>query len=287
MTTTAVLGAGGLGAAMAERLAGQGHEVRLWNRTPEKARSAAEGVDGVTAHEDVADAVAGAAAVLTVVRDGDAAAEVARAALPAVDDGAVWVQASTVGPQASARLRDIADDAGVPMLDAPVSGSTDPARTGKLVWLVSGPDDALERVRPVLDALGQKVVHCGPAAEASALKVAVNAWMTGATVLMADVLAACEPLGTQAEDFLGVLDGGPLGMPYALGKAAMMGRHDYPPGFAADLALKDVDLAASTLGGLPPSLQVVRDRLQEAVDAGRGREDLAVVAEVGSDDGDG
>ena len=88
-------------------------------------------------------------------------------------------------------MAQLADEHGVSYLDAPVSGSTTPARQGKLVWLVAGDDAALDRVRPVLDALGQAVLHVGTGVEGSALKLAVNAWMATATVAMSDVLWRC------------------------------------------------------------------------------------------------
>lgn len=277
----AVLGAGLLGAAMAARLGEQGHDVRLWNRSPERAARAADGADGVRAVADLAEAVDGAAVVLTVLRDGDAVADVAGRFLPLLGggDGPVWVQASTVGPRAAGELRAQADAAGAAFLDAPVSGSTDPARRGALTWLVAGDAAVLDRARPVLDDLGQRVQHVGEAEEASALKLVVNAWMTGATAVMADALALAERLGTDPGALREVLDGGPLGMPYALGKAAMMTSGEYPAGFPAELALKDLDLAADG-GALPGALEPVRERLRAVADGGRGREDVAVLAEA-------
>jgi len=282
----AVLGAGLLGAAMAARLGERGRDVRLWNRSPARAVEAARDARGVRAVEDLARAVQGAGVVLTVLRDGDAVAAVARRVLPSLaqhsgagPDGPVWVQASTVGPRAAGELRALADGAGVAFLDAPVSGSTDPARRGALTWLVSGGPDVLERARPVLDDLGQRVQLVGAAAEASALKLVVNAWMTGATAVMADALALAERLGTDPAALRDVLDGGPLGMPYALGKAAMMTGGSYPAGFPAELALKDLDLAAEG-GALPGALEPVRERLRAVTERGRGREDVAVLAEA-------
>lgn len=135
--TVAVLGAGALGAAMATRLGETGHEVRLWNRTEERARAVAEQAAGVTAVRAVGDVVSGASVVITVLRDGDAVMEVMSEAIGRLDSDAVWVQASTVGPQSASALAGLARDHGVAYLDAPVSRSTAPARQGKLVWLVA------------------------------------------------------------------------------------------------------------------------------------------------------
>ncbi|MFI1092300.1 NAD(P)-dependent oxidoreductase [Streptomyces sp. NPDC020917] len=276
-TKVTVLGAGALGAAMATRLAETGHQVRLWNRTPGKARRVAERTAGITAVEGLGDAVSGAAVVITVLRDGQAVAAVMSDAVTLLGDRAVWVQASTVGPQSAGELAALAREHGVAHLDAPVSGSTDPARHGKLVWIVAGPDDVLARARPVLDDLGSSVLHVGTGVEGSAVKLAVNAWMTASTVVMSDVLALCDALGVDHSTLVETLDAGSLRMPYELQKIDAMDDHLYTPGFAVQLALKDIDLAAATATTPSPVFHVVQDRLNATVAAGHGDDDLAAV----------
>jgi 3-hydroxyisobutyrate dehydrogenase len=198
------------------------------------------------------------------------------AAFARLDDGAVWVQASTVGPRSAADLAGLARDHGVAYLDAPVSGSTDPALQGTLIWLVAGSEDVLARARPVLDDLGSSVLHVGTSAEGSAVKLAVNAWMTASTVAMSDVLALCDALGVDHAALVRALGAGSLAMPYELQKVGAMDDSSYAPGFGVGLALKDIDLAASA--GVRSSLfEAVRDRLEQTVAAGHGRDDLAAV----------
>jgi 3-hydroxyisobutyrate dehydrogenase len=274
--TVAVLGAGALGAAMAARLGETRHEVRLWNRTAERARVAAAPATGVTAVDTLLDAVRAAPVVITVLRDGDAVIEVMSDAIDGLDGGAVWVQASTVGPRSARALADLAHAHGVAFLDAPVSGSTEPARLGRLVWLVAGDEDALTRARPVLDDLGSSVLHVGNGVEGSSLKLAVNAWMTAATVAMSDVLALCDDLGISHASFVAALNAGPLAMAYEMQKIRLMDDGAYEPGFAVGLALKDLELAAASVDP-SPLLQAVRDRLKLTVAAGHGNDDLAAV----------
>ena len=273
---TTVLGAGALGAAMAARLGEAGHDVRLWNRTPQRARAAAEQARGVTAVGTTTDAIRDASAVITVLRDGDAVADVMADAITDLDSGAVWIQASTVGPRSARALADLARDHAVAYLDAPVSGSTTPAREGRLVWLAAGDDDALSRARPVLEALGSSVLHVGTGVEGSSLKLAVNAWMTAATVAISDVLALCDELGLDHGAFVAALEAGPLTMPYELQKVITMDAGTYTAGFAVQLALKDIELAAE-LAAPSPLLKVVHDRLERTVAAGHGNDDLAAV----------
>jgi 3-hydroxyisobutyrate dehydrogenase len=274
--TVAMLGAGALGTAIAARLGETGHRVQLWNRTPAKAHAAAAELTGVTAVDDVTEAVKDASVVFTVLRDGDAVAEVMRTAVDALADGAVWVQASTVGPDSARELGELADAHGVAYLDAPVSGSTGPARDGRLVWLVSGSQQALDLAAPTLHQLGSAVEHLGTGVEGSAIKLAVNAWMTAATVAMSDALGLCDALGIDHQLFRKVLDDGPLAMPYAQQKAAAMDDHAYAAGFAIELARKDLALAAHAATPTP-LLLAVQQRLDQAIAAGHGHDDLAAV----------
>jgi 3-hydroxyisobutyrate dehydrogenase len=273
-----ILGAGGMGSAMAERLSETGHRVIVWDRDPDHANRV--GGVGVTAAADPASAVAEASVVITMVTNGEAVHAIAEQMLPAMRRDAVWVQASTVGAEWADTLRALADANGRTMLDAPVSGSTGPARNGSLSWLVAGPATAVEAARPVLDSLGERVLVVGTAGEASRLKLVVNTWMTAATVAMAEALAACDRLGVSRSALLDVLAGGPLAMPYALQKAQLMTDREFTAGFPVELALKDIRLAERADGLQSPFVRALEDRLQRAVDAGHGRDDVAAVATV-------
>jgi 3-hydroxyisobutyrate dehydrogenase len=273
-----ILGAGRMGSAMAARLAETGHQVTIWDRDVHHVQQAAH--HGVAAATDLAAAVGDAAVVITMVTNGSAVHAVAERMLPAMPEDTVWVQASTVGAEWADRLRRLADTHARILLDAPVSGSTGPARSGTLSWLVSGPTAAIEFARPVLDCLGERVVVVGQAQEASRLKLVVNTWMTAATVAMADTLAAADRLGVPRAAVLEVIGRGPLAMPYALQKAQLMTDGDYTPGFPIELALKDVRLTEQAEGIEPPLVHAVAERLARAVDAGHGQDDVAAVAAV-------
>jgi 3-hydroxyisobutyrate dehydrogenase len=275
---TTILGIGNMGSAMAARLVETGHQVTVWGRHPERGQELAE--FGASLEPDLHAAVADADVVITMVTNGDAVQSIAERMLSAMRSGAVWVQASTIGAEWSDRLRTLADAAGQTMIDAPVSGSTGPARSGSLSWIVSGPDTAVAAARPVLDALGVRVLVVGSGQEASRVKLIVNTWMTAATVAMADVLAACDRLDVSRASLLQVIGAGPLAMPYALQKADLMNQGTYPAGFPVELALKDVRLTEQAEGAQPPLVREVEARLQRAVDAGHARDDVAAVATV-------
>jgi 3-hydroxyisobutyrate dehydrogenase len=273
-----ILGAGRMGSAMGARLIDTGHHVTMWDRHP-AATDRLIGI-GVTAAADVASAVADASIVITMLTNGEAVHSVAEQMLLAMSVDAAWVQASTVGAAWADKLRHLADANNRTMLDAPVSGSTGPARAGTLSWLVSGPAGAVDAARPALEALGERILVVGAGQEASRLKLVVNMWMTAATVAMADALAACDQLDIERSALLEVVSGGPLAMPYAIQKAQLMIDQNYTPGFPIELALKDIRLAKQAEVLPPPLTRALEERLQRAVDAGHARDDVAAVAAV-------
>ena len=169
----AVLGTGIMGAPMARNLLKAGFQVRVWNRTPDKARVlAAEGADLA---ETPADAVREAAFVITMLTDTAAVLAVMGQAAESVPDGAVWLQTSmdTDGECVAG----LAEAHGFTFVDCPVLGTRETATQGRLVVLASGPGDALDRAQPIFDAIGSKTVRLEPeAGRASRRKLVANAW---------------------------------------------------------------------------------------------------------------
>ncbi len=271
----AFLGTGIMGAPMARNVRAAGHEVSAWNRSREKAEPLAQ--DGITVAGSVAEAVAGAAVVVTMLADAQAVEAVAEEALGAID-GAVLAQMSTIGLEATDRVAKRAEAAGVPFVDAPVSGTKQPAEQGKLVVLASGPEDVRERVDPVFDAVGAKTVWLGEAGSAQRLKLVLNTWLLGLTEALAEAIALAEGLGVDPRMFLETIDGAPVGAPYAQLKGPMMIDGEFPPAFPLELAAKDATLAleAAEAAGLRlGALAAVREQMQRAVDAGHGEKDMA------------
>ena len=169
----AVLGTGIMGAPMARNLLKAGFQVRVWNRTPDKARVlAAEGADLAATP---ADAVSEAAFVITMLTDAAAVLAVMGQAAESVPDGAVWLQTSMdTDVERAAKL---AKDHGITFVNCPVLGTRETAKQGRLVVLASGPGDILDRAQPIFDAIGSKTVRLEPeAGRASRLKLVANAW---------------------------------------------------------------------------------------------------------------
>ena len=276
----AVLGTGTMGAPMARNLAAAGHEVRAWNRSRERAEPL--GADGVRVAGSPDEAAAGAEVVVTMLSDGDAVEAVA-AGLE-FPESAVWAQMSTVGIEATERLLARAADAGVPLVDAPVLGTKAPAEQGKLIVLASGDAGARERCEPVFDAVGARTVDLADEPGASTrMKLVLNTWLVSLVEGLAESVALAEGLGVDPAGFLEVIDGGPIGPPYAKMKGTMMIERSYEPSFSLALAAKDARLAldAAAASGLElPALRAIRAQLEKAVEQGHGDADMAAAVEA-------
>lgn len=272
----AVLGTGIMGSGMARSLLRAGLSVRVWNRTRAKALPLAEA--GARLAGSPEEAVRDADVVLTVLGDGPAVEAALTAARPGLRAGQVWLQAATVGIEATARLAALADELGLVYLDSPVSGTREPAEQGKLTVFVSGPQTARPTVEPVLDAIGQKTVWAGATpGEATRLKLVANTWVLTLVGGIAETLNVADALGVDPRVFLDAVAGGPLDSPYLRNKAAAVLSGELAPSFGLSSALKDTRLilaAAEESGARLDLLTASAARFARAVDQGHGDEDL-------------
>lgn len=273
----ALLGTGTMGAGMARSMRRAGLDVTAWNRTRKKAEPLAD--DGIEVAESVTDAVRGADVVVTMLFDADAVLEHTPDIVAALGPDAVWLQSSTVGPDGIRRIAQAAG--GAKLLDAPMLGTKEPAEQGKLVPLVSGPPALVERARPVLDAVASKTVVAGEQlGDASALKLACNAWILSITAAAAQSVAVATALGVDPAKVLEAFDGGPANAPYLQLKAKAMIAGDFSPSFGLDGGRKDLALIAAAAGGAGMStalLDGVRAVFDAASQNGHGEDDLAAV----------
>jgi 3-hydroxyisobutyrate dehydrogenase len=197
--------------------------------------------------------------------------------------GTIWLQMSSVGAAEADQLTQVAEAHAVRLVDAPVSGSTHPAEEGQLTILASGPDSARAALEPVFDALASRVLWVGQAGMGSRLKLATNHWMIAMVTALAESMHLCEAMGLDQQQFIALLDGGPLGSVYALQKLDEMRRHEYPAGFPVRLALKDLELVREVEQSSRLPMPLLDAVLERFVTAGQGLadEDLAAIYEVG------
>ena len=275
-----LLGVGLMGSAMAHRLLDQGIEVVAWDRNPEQVAALEE--RGVRRADQPAEVVLGADVVVTMLPTTPIVLDVVEPLLEDWPEETIWLQMSSVGASEADQLVEVARAHEVTLVDAPVSGSTHPAEEGELTILASGPDSARAPVEPVFEALGSRVLWIGEAGMGSRLKMAANHWMIAMTAALAESMHLCEAMGLEQQQFVELLDGGPLGSAYGLLKLQEMRAHDYPVGFPVRLALKDLELVREVEQSSKapmPLLDATYERFL-AANEDHADEDLAAVYEV-------
>jgi 3-hydroxyisobutyrate dehydrogenase len=274
----AMLGTGTMGAPMARNLKAAGLDLRAWNRTAEKAQPLAD--DGIEVAGSAEEAVHGADIVITMLADGDAvtAAMEDGGALAAMADDALWLQMSTVGIAATEALAAMAEERGVPFVDAPVLGTKAPAEQGQLQVLASGPDDQQDRCAPVFDAVGASTQWLGEAGAGTRTKLVLNSWLLSLLEGLAETIAFAEAIDVDPKVFLKTIEGGPLDVAYAQMKGGAMLERSFDPSFALSLARKDAGLvleAAERHHHEMPVVEAAERQMSRAIQDGHGDEDMA------------
>jgi len=286
--TVAVLGIGSMGHGMATSALRAGIPTIVWNREAGRTRDLAD--LGAEVSETAADAAARAGIIITMVTDADAVISIAteQGMLDALAPGSIWAQMSTIGVAGIERVIQLVEArrTDVTLLDAPVSGSKEPAEQGQLTIFASGPDDARSRVAPLFDALGQRTIWVGPLGAGSRLKLVNNTLLAFTAEGLGASIALAHRLGVETETVIDALDGGPLVSPWESAKLQRIAKGDYSPQFALALALKDVHLALEAVdAGRFESLASLAREWERAVDKGLGDQDLTVVTRALEDPG--
>jgi 3-hydroxyisobutyrate dehydrogenase-like beta-hydroxyacid dehydrogenase len=243
--TVAVLGAGRMGSAMAERLCGAGIRVVVYNRTAARATELASRIGaGVAAMP--AEAAAGSDIVISMVADDAAVADLydgPDGVTAGLRPGAVAVDMSTVLPATIRSLEAAVRARGAGILDAPVSGSVTSTLAGELTIMVGGDAADLERARPVLETLARRVFHMGALGAGAAMKLAVNTVIFGLNGAVAEGLVLAERSGIDRTLAYDVLAAGAVGAPFVTYKrAAFVEPETTPVAFSLRLAEKDLGL---------------------------------------------
>jgi 3-hydroxyisobutyrate dehydrogenase-like beta-hydroxyacid dehydrogenase len=281
----AFIGIGKMGLPMSGNVLRAGHDLTVFNRTASRCDPLRE--DGATVATSAAEAVRGAEVLVTMVADGaavDAQFEGDEGFLSEAPGGLVWLEMSTIGPTAARRFAARAAEAGIQMLDAPVSGSVTVAEAAGLVAMVGGPADALERARPVLEAMTKAHFHLGGSGAGAAMKLGVNVMIASQTVAISEALNLAEAAGIERADAYDVIAAGALASPFVeYKKAAFLDPDGTPPAFALDLMRKDLKLALEQgeAAGLPLfGAGAAADAMTVAAGLEGGDEDLVRVADA-------
>ncbi len=285
------IGLGSMGRPIAENVVAAGHDVVAWNRTPEKAKGL-----GAELAPTPADAARGAEVLVTMVSDDGAIEAVlygqdgAASTLP---EGAVHASMSTIGVACSRALAAAHEEAGQGYVACPVFGRPDMAQSAKLRVLAAGSRNAVERCRPLFEAVGQEVIELGETPEhANLVKILGNFLISSAIESMAEAFVVGRKAGLDA-DRLGEIYGRFFASPiYQHYGSLVAGGRFEPAGFKLKLGLKDTGLAlaaADEAQAPMPVAGVIHDHYLSGVARGLGDHDWAalgrVVAEAAGLDG--
>lgn len=278
----AFIGLGIMGGPMARNLARAGFQLAVWTRTREKAEAfAAE--HGATAPATPLDAARGADAVVTMVPDTPEVESVLfgqdGAAGQAVE-GRLYVDMSTIAPTASRAIGERIEGLGGRFLDAPVTGSRPKAEDATLTIMAGGPEDAFERARPLLQAMGQLVVHVGPQGHGSMTKLVNNVVAALNCAALGEALVLARAAGLDPQRTLEVLGSGAAASAMLDLKARPMLDHDFEPLFKLEHMLKDIRHCLAEAAGLGIKMRLARQGeglYVEAAEAGHRQDDFAAV----------
>ena len=258
----AILGTGKMGGAIARRLKQQGHDLVLWNRT--RARAEALGAGRVASTP--AEAVGGAEVVISILTDATAvrAAYLGENGAASAARDQVFVEMSTAGPDVAKEVQPAIERTGASFIECPVIGSIAAMETGKGFLFAAGEDAALERARPILEALGE-VRRMKDAETAADVKLIANTVLTCVSALAAEVLAAGVAAGVDREDVFWVVTRFAPGLQ---GRRAGFVEHRFEPvTFALRDAAKDLRLATDVyhrVGAFTPIADAVKELYDRA-----------------------
>lgn len=285
--TVGFIGLGNMGGPMAANLVRAGVRVQGFDAAGSARTQAASA--GISLAGSVAEAVAGADIVITMLPDGPVMLAVWQTILPAMGAGTLAIDCSTAGIEWCRKAHALAEALGIAALDAPVSGGVGGAEAGTLTFMVGGSADAFDRARPVLSAMGRKVAHCGAAGAGQAAKICNNMILGISMIAVSEAFALADRLGLSRQALFDVASTS-SGQCWSLttycpvpgpvpGSPANNG---YKAGFPASLMLKDLRLsqaAADDAGVATPLGAAAMALYAEMAADGDGGRDFSAIFE--------
>ena len=284
------IGLGNMGLPMARQLLQAGHKLTVYNRTRARADLLKQ-FNPVVADSPAA-AARDAEVLVTMVADDAALEDVMlgpHGALETLRRGAIHASTSTISPALARRLAERHKAAGQTYVAAPVFGRPEAAEAKQLWIVAAGPADALERCRPVLDAMGQGVIVAGDdAPRANVIKLAGNFLLAAAIEAMGEAFALARKYGIAPAELLDIVNGRLFRSPIYENYGKLIAQERYEPaGFKLKYGLKDIRLAlgaADEVAAPMPLASLIRDRFLSGVARGWGDVDWAALARIAAAD---
>ena len=288
MAKIGFIGLGNMGLPMAQNLLKAGHAVQGFDMS--KAQVDALAASGGQSADSVKAAVSGVEIVITMLPAGAHVREVylgADGVLASVGAGTLLIDSSTIDVETARAVAAAADQKGLAMLDAPVSGGVGGAQAGTLTFMVGGSDDAFARALPILEKMGKTIVHAGGAGNGQAAKICNNMILGVSMIAVSEAFVLAEKLGLDAQKLFDISSKSsgqcwsmttycPVPGPVPTSPA----NRDYKAGFTAAMMLKDLKLAqdaAKAAGAETPLGADAAKIYGEFVEAGEGPRDFSGV----------
>jgi 3-hydroxyisobutyrate dehydrogenase len=283
------IGVGNMGGPMARNLVGAGHAVTVFDLSEDLVAKAIQG--GASGASDAAEAVAGADVVITMLPAGPHVKSVyAEQVLPNAAKGALLIDCSTIDVETARDVAKTASDAGLDMVDAPVSGGVGGAEAGTLTFMVGGPPGAFDRALPVLEKMGRNIVHCGGAGNGQAAKICNNMMLGIQMISVAEAFVMAEKLGLDHQKLFDVSSKAsgqcwslttycPVPGPVPTSPA----NRDYAPGFTSAMMVKDLSLAQDAAKAFDADTRIGAEALamyERFVDSGNGAVDFSGIIKM-------
>jgi 3-hydroxyisobutyrate dehydrogenase len=282
----AFLGLGIMGSRMSANLIKAGFELTVWNRTASTTESFCAEHDGVASAATPAQAATDTEIVITMVVDGPQVEQILLGqdgAATAARPGTLFIDCSTIGPAATRAIGQALSDRGLELLDAPVTGSAPRAADGTLTIMAGGTEEAFARAKPVLETMGQLVVHAGPLGHGQMVKLINNAVAAANASIVGEALLVGHRAGLDLDALVEVMAAGSGASTMLELKAGPMREHDFTPLFKLEHMLKDVRLCLEEgeAAGVPFQFAALtREILTAAMGRGHGDDDFAALIEV-------
>jgi 3-hydroxyisobutyrate dehydrogenase len=246
--TIGFIGLGNMGGHMAINLLKAGHEVAVFDVVPENVQRLTE--QGGQPMETPAELAAACDTIITMLPSSPHVKEVYGKILPAVREGALLIDSSTIDPTSAREVATQAQEAGAEMVDAPVSGGVGGAEHGTLTFMVGGQDAVFGRAQPVLQAMGKNIVHCGDNGTGQVAKVANNLILGISMMAVSEGMNLGVKLGMDPAKLAGIINtssgrcwSSDTYNPCPGVLPGVPASNDYQGGFGVDLMKKDLGLA--------------------------------------------
>ncbi|KQS92319.1 NAD(P)-dependent oxidoreductase [Chryseobacterium sp. Leaf394] len=264
------IGLGNMGHPMAKNLENAGFSLTVYNRTVEKAE---EFKAESKVADDIKELVENSDIIFTMLTNDEAAKDVYRQILELNISEKLFVDMSTISPEASTKLADAVKIKEASFLDAPVAGSTKPAAEGTLIFMVGGDENDVERAKPYLEKLGKQIKHLGKNGKGLAAKLSVNYFISTLYQGLAETILFSDHLGIERKDMLEIINESASGSGATKVKTPLLVEDNYQPAFSLDLMLKDILLAKDAGADFPLS-QTLIETYQSAQNDGFGKDDV-------------